>query len=229
VAGDSRLGIPNSDADTFPRSPGLGTFHGDEHADHDSIGGSDLAPVQVHSGRLSKLAKGTSRRILARKKHCGDEINPCAPPPASSRVLRGCCLREGIVIHIRLAIRQAVATCSAGPMRGTNPAAAHTNAATAWGRNSPVYSTGDILQIVGSSSNYSLKVPKYHGVSSTARRAVAICDTFGWGKSLFKVTCRRGLAPGLKLIDSFSLTSRKVRRSCETFICGHSFAHQMPR
>ncbi len=157
VAGNSRLRIPDPDADTFPRRPGLGTFHGNEHADHDSIGGSDLAAVQVYDGGLSKLAKGTSRCILARKEHRRDEINPCAPPPAGSGVLRGCCLREGVVIHIRLAIRQAVATCSAGPIRGTHHLPVRTTAPPGCGLSPRAYSTGDILQIVGSSSNYSVK------------------------------------------------------------------------
>jgi hypothetical protein len=151
--------------------------------------------VQVHGGGLSKLAKGTSRRILARKEHRGDEINPCAPPPAGSGVLRTCGWREGVVIHIRLAIRQAVATCSAGPNWGTHHSSARTNAPPGCGLSPPAYSTGDILQIVGSSSNYSLKVLKFHCILSRERWPVPICDTFGWGKSLFKVTCRRGLAP----------------------------------
>ena len=228
VAGNSRLGIPNPDADTFPRRPGLGTFHGDEHADHDSIGGSDLAAVQVHDGGLSKLPKGSSPRILAGKEHRRDELHPRASPPAGSRVLRGCCLRERVVIHIRPAIRQAVASCSAGRTRRTHHSQVRTSAEPDCGLSPPAYSTRGILQIVGSSSNYSLKVRKFHCVSSIERLAVPFGDTPGWGKSLSQDTCRLAHSPELKLIDLFSLTFRKVRGSCETFVCGHSHAQYTP-
>jgi hypothetical protein len=113
--------------------------------------------VQVHARGLSKLPKGGSRSILARNEHRRDVVNPRAPPSARYRVLRIRYLRERVVIHIRPAIRQVVATCSGGRTRGTHHSEVRTGTAPDYGLNSQAYDTSYTLQIVGSSSNYSWK------------------------------------------------------------------------